>query len=59
VLAQQQKPQPSEEPKLTKTTVADDRYGKGGTQETFSDEKLRVDHELWKDKDIPTLFAVR
>src|SRR5438477_4640743 len=37
--------------KSTTTTVADNKYGKGGTKETSSDEKLRLRTEVWKDKD--------
>src|SRR2546430_15996784 len=47
VMAQDKKP----EPKLTTTTSADDKYGKGGTVETTSDDKLRVFREVWKNKD--------
>jgi hypothetical protein len=38
------------EPKLTTTTVADNRYGEGGTKETTSDEKYKIHREVWKDK---------
>lgn len=41
--------QPKEQ-KLTTTTVASDKYGKGGTLETTSDEKAKLVKEVWKDK---------
>jgi hypothetical protein len=41
----------SAQEKLTTTTVADDKFGKGGTLETTSDENFRVVKEVWKDKD--------
>lgn len=37
------------QPKLTTTTTASDKFGKGGTLETTSDEKLHVLKEVWKD----------
>src|ERR1700682_233334 len=39
------------EPKLTTTTVADNRYGEGGKKETTSDEKFKIHKEVWKDKE--------
>ncbi len=41
----------AQEQKERTTTVADNRYGKGGTLESTSDEKLRILKEIWKDKD--------
>jgi hypothetical protein len=43
--------QPKPEPKMTTTTVADNRFGEGGTKETTSDEKFKVYREVWKDKE--------
>lgn len=34
---------------LTKTTVADKKFGESGTYVTYSDDKLRLDHEEWLD----------
>lgn len=36
--------------KQTTTTVSSSKYGAGGTEETTSDDKLRVLKEIWKDK---------
>src|SRR5438876_692973 len=41
-------PAPAQE-KLTTTTVKSDKFGKGGTLETTSDEKSRVVKEVWRD----------
>jgi hypothetical protein len=40
---------PAREPELTTTTVADNRYGEGGTKETTSDEKFKAHYEVWKE----------
>lgn len=36
--------------KETTTTVADNRYGRGGTHEITTDEKLKIINEVWKDQ---------
>src|SRR5438477_7538182 len=41
-------PAPAQE-KLTTTTAKSDKFGKGGTLETTSDEKSRVVKEVWRD----------
>jgi hypothetical protein len=35
----------------TKTTVADNRYGEGGSHTTISYKNYRTDREMWNDKD--------
>ena len=41
----------AQEQKERTTTVADNRYGEGGTHETTSDAKLKLLREFWRDKD--------
>src|SRR6202011_474830 len=41
----------AQEKKETTTTVADNKYGEGGTLDSTSDEKRRLLSEIWRDKD--------
>lgn len=46
LLAQGQTQQSGPKP----TVIANNKYGEGGTLETYSDNKLRLEREIWKDK---------